>query len=246
MSERAESLAWAAADRTRDPAVPQSLRTRWLIANGLAFVVGAVLWGGALRAIESPYYETMMPAVRAGLIQAVGGAVGGAAFGTVVAAAQWLVLRRTLRMTWWIPASVAGWTISMALSAFVSGGSVSTIGPAEGPLSWPVAMLVRALGLVSFGLFPWLVLRRQVAGAALWPVGNVAAILLSLGAGLAVATSLFVQGIPLLTPEEFPSAKALLIVGSIGAPIYATVTWMVLGMLKRPSISSDAPTAISG
>jgi hypothetical protein len=243
MSERAEGLAWAPANGRGQSAVPRSLRTRWLVANGLAFAAGAVLWGGALRAIESPYYETMMPAIRAGLIQAVGGAIGGAAFGGVVAAAQWLVLRRTLRMTWWIPASVAGWTAAMAVSAFVSGGSVSTIGPDEGPLPWPVAIPVRAVGIIGFGLFPWLVLRRQVAGAAWWPVGNLGAILLSLGTGLAVATSLFVRGIPLLTPEEFPSAKALLIVGSIGAPIYAAVTWSVLGLLRRPANVADALTA---
>jgi hypothetical protein len=114
--------------------------------------------------------------------------------------------------------------------------------PPEGPLPPLVATLVGVpvvLGL--FGLFQWLILRRQVDEAVWWPIGNVSGLFLGLGTGFAVATSIFARTIPLLAPIDFPSAKALFIVGAVGGPLYAAMTWAVLGLL-RPKSGSTGPT----
>jgi hypothetical protein len=92
---------------------------------------------------------------------AVSGALGGALAGAVVGAAQWLVLRRYLRVgPEWILATALGVAIGDALGALLTGagtglGSLLITGLATGV----------AAGLLQWGLF----LRGRLLLASLWP-----------------------------------------------------------------------------
>jgi hypothetical protein len=92
---------------------------------------------------------------------AVSGALGGALAGAVIGAAQWLVLRRYLRVgPEWILATALGVAIGDALGALLTGagtglGSLLITGLATGV----------AAGLLQWGLF----LRGRLLLASLWP-----------------------------------------------------------------------------
>jgi hypothetical protein len=92
---------------------------------------------------------------------AVSGALGGALAGAVIGAAQWLVLRRYLRIgPEWILATALGVAIGDALGALLTGagtglGSLLITGLATGV----------AAGLLQWGLF----LRGRLLLASLWP-----------------------------------------------------------------------------
>ena len=92
---------------------------------------------------------------------AVSGALGGALAGAVIGAAQWLVLRRYLRVgPEWILATALGVAIGDALGALLTGAGTG-IG----------ALLITGLATgVAVGLLQWgLVLRGRVLLASLWP-----------------------------------------------------------------------------
>jgi hypothetical protein len=221
--------------------VQLELRGRWLAANTIAFTVGGALGGGLLRSLEGPYFGTMMPALQAAAVQAIGAGTSGAVFGIVVGTAQWLVLRRAIRAGWWIPATALGWALAGSLSGFSAGGSMSQIGPNEGPVPPLVAALVvLPLALAALGFFQWLVLRRQADDAAWWPIGAASGLVIGLGVGFAVTSAVFISAIPLLDPTDFPSAKALVIVGAAAGPVYGLLTWAFLGLPRRRRIATLA------
>ena len=89
------------------------------------------------------------------------GALGGALAGAVIGAAQWLVLRRYMRVgPEWILATALGVAIGDALGALLTGagtglGSLLIIGLATGV----------AVGLLQWALF----LRGRLLRASLWP-----------------------------------------------------------------------------
>ena len=91
----------------------------------------------------------------------VSGALGGALAGAVIGAAQWLVLRRYLRVgPEWILATALGVAIGDALGALLTGagtgiGALLITGLATGV----------AVGLLQWGLF----LRGRLLLASLWP-----------------------------------------------------------------------------
>jgi hypothetical protein len=90
----------------------------------------------------------------------VTGALGGALAGAVIGAAQWLVLRRYLRVgPEWILATALGVAIGDALGALVTGAGTG-LG----------ALLITGLATgVAVGLLQWgLVLRGRVLLASLW------------------------------------------------------------------------------
>jgi hypothetical protein len=95
-------------------------------------------------------------------------------FGVFVGAAQGLVIRRSIAASWWLPATMLGWTLSgvgIGASSGVSGGSISEIGPASVPTWVHVASSAGfALALLLTGTFQWLTLRRHVESATWWPV----------------------------------------------------------------------------
>lgn len=113
---------------------------------GLAFL-GFPLGGLAGLALAGPI---------TGVPQA---ALGGAATGAVIGAAQWLVLRRRLPLTpWWIGATAAGMSGGLALGIGLLG--VDTTGAAL-----PLRGLVTGAGI---GLAQYLVLRGLTPRAPAW------------------------------------------------------------------------------
>jgi hypothetical protein len=124
---------------------------------------------------------------------------------------------------------------------FTAGGSVSTIGPREGPIP-PLltTLVVPPLVVLLLGLVPWLILRREFVGAGWWPIVNIAGLFVGFSVGLVVA-----KLVPWLTPTQFPSAQALGLVGAVAGPIYGAVTWLFLTELRRPGVPSATEPARS-
>jgi uncharacterized membrane protein YjfL (UPF0719 family) len=213
----------------------------WLLAHVVAFTIGGALAGGLLRALEQPYYERMTSALDAGFIQASSLAASMTIFGAIVGTAQWLVLRRSLRAGWWMPATALGWGLGGIVMGFTAGGSVSTIGPREGPIPPLLTILVvPPLVVLLLGLVPWLILRREFVGAGWWPIVNIAGLFVGFSVGLVVG-----KLVPWLTPTQFPSAQALGLVCAVAGPIYGAVTWQFLGELRRPGVPSATEPASS-
>jgi hypothetical protein len=209
-------------------ALKPNLFRPWLLAHFVAFLIGGALAGGVLRALGEPYYGRMVSALDAGFIQAGSAAAAWGVLGAIVGTAQWLVLRRSLRARWWAPATAIGWGVATSLSGFAAGGSVSTIGPAQGPIPPLLTILiVHPLNVGLVGLGPWLILRREFAGTGWWPVVNFAGILLGFAVGLVVA-----KMVPWLTPTQFPSAQAVGLIGAVAGPIYGVVIWPFLTGLR--------------
>ena len=221
------------------------LRRPWLLANFVAFTVGGALAGGVLRSIGEPYYGSSISAIDAGLVQASSLGAAEAIFGLVLGTAQWLVLRRVLRSAWWIPATCVGFGVAGAMGGFMSGGSVSTIGPAQGPVP-PILALLVGHPISFFVLLgpQWLILRRKVEYAVLWPIVHLFGFLAAFGLGLAVVRSVVVS-VGWLAPTDFPSGKSWVLIGAAGALVYGVFTWSVLGDFRprvaRP-IQRQAPT----
>jgi hypothetical protein len=204
-------------------------RRPWLVANVLAFSVGGAIAGGLLRFLEQPYYETAVSATDAAFVQAISLGASEATFGAVLGTAQWLVLRRAFRATWWMPATCLGWAIAGATGGFLAGGSVSTIGPDEGPVPPIVAALVGVpLIAASLGGLQWLILRREVDGAGSWPVASLFGLILGLAIGFAAVTTMMVTVLHWLEPTDFPSAKVFLLVGTVAGVVYGAATWSAL------------------
>jgi len=220
-----------------DRGVGSNLFRPWLLAHVVAFTIGGVLGGAVLRALEQPYYDRLSSALEAGLIQAGSLAASMAIFGSIVGTAQWLVLRRTLAAAWWAPATCLGWGMGGILMGFTAGGSVSSIGPDEGPIP-PLltTLVVPPLVVLLLGVVQWLILRREFEGAGWWPIVNVTGLFLGLSAGFVVA-----KVVPWLTPTQFPSAQALGLVSAVGGPIYAVITWQFLTELRHHRARSARP-----
>jgi hypothetical protein len=220
---------------------PDSHRA-WVVTNVIAFVVGGGLAGGLLRFLGQPYYGTAVSAIEAAYVQASSAGLSGAAFGAVLGTAQWLVLRRTFRADWWIPATCLGFALAGAVSGFLSGGSVSTIGPEDGPVPPILGMLIGLpLVLALFGGFQWLGLRRDVDAAGSWAFGNLGGILAGFGLGFVVVGPLGML-LDVLRPTDYPSAKAFVLIGAVAGIVYGAVTWSVLAQLRRRAAPATITT----
>ena len=90
----------------------------------------------------------------------VSGALGGALAGAVIGAAQWLVLRRYMRVgPEWVLATALGVAIGDALGALLTGAGTG-IG----------ALLITGLATgVAVGLLQWVLLRGRLLLVSLWP-----------------------------------------------------------------------------
>ena len=162
-----------------------------------------------------------------------------AIFGAIVGTTQWLVLRRSLRTGWWAPATAVGWGLGGMLMGFTAGGSVSSIGPDEGPVPPLLTTLVAPpLVVLSLGLAQWLILRLEFVGAGWWPIVNITGLFLGFSVGFVVA-----KLVPWLTPTQFPSAQALGLVSAIAGPIYGLVTWQFLTELRRGAPPDAEPAS---
>jgi hypothetical protein len=231
-------------------AIGSESRRRWLAVHVLVFAVGGASAGAVMRFMGEPYYGVMTSSLEAAFIQAKTSGVAFLIFGAFVGMAQWLVLRRSLRAAWWVPATGLGWGLAGVVSGFNAGGSVSTIGPDAGPIDPLLAWLVGApLVVVFLGGGQWLILRRDLEGAGWWPLVNMVGLILGFSVGFAVA-----KIVPWLAPTDFPSAKALGIVGAVAGLVYGGVTWQFLAELRRRDAAPPAgrvrrgatPAATSG
>jgi hypothetical protein len=219
-----------------DAAVPGSLRKPWLVANLLGFAIGGAIAGGLLRALEQPYYGSAVSALEAARIQAASLGLAELAFGGVLGVAQWLVLRQALSVGWWLPATCLSWGLGGAIGGFLAGGSVSTIGPDQGPVPPLLALLVGyPLVIILVGGPQWLVLRRACGRSGWWPVASIGGMILGFGLGLGLTASEFVRTILGLEWTDFPSATVWATVGLFGGPVYGATTWVVLAQLSRPA-----------
>src|ERR671910_3352961 len=140
----------------------------------------------------------------------VTGALGGALAGAVIGAAQWLVLRRYMRVgPEWILATALGVTIGDALGALLTGAGTG-IG----------ALLITGLATgVAVGLLQWgLVLRGRILLASLWP--PVVAIAWPIGWTVTWAFGIDVE-------------RGYYVFGASGALVFAAITGLAMLLMLR-------------
>jgi len=149
--------------------------------------------------------------------------LAGVAEGTVLGAAQWLVLRRIvrrLRARDWIgvTALAAGFAWAVAMLTVHYGEPLGTL-----PLAvlLPLAAVVGAGVLLSMGIGQWLVLRHHLDGASTWVWANA----LAWCGGLAVFT---VFTTPLWQPGQPPALIAL--IGAAGGLLMAATMAAITGV----------------
>jgi hypothetical protein len=210
-----------------------SMSTRWMLANLVGFAAGAPGFGALQRIRMQPYFGVVTEAGPAARVVAVSTTLTLTVFGLILGTAQWLVLRRRWSVGWWVPATTVGWALVGVLGGALSGaigGNVSTVGPA---LPWATTLAIGLPAGVVIGLLPglagWFVLRRWGVGRW-WPLRSLAGLGLGLTVAFAVVRWGLVDVVPWLRPEDFPSAKALVLIGAVTAPVYAALT--------RPALST--------
>jgi hypothetical protein len=206
-----------------------SLLGPWLLANFVAFTIGCGVGGGVLRALLQPAIEIAPTRMGVAWIAGTSTAAAALVLGTMLGVGQWLVLRRAIHAAPWAPATCIGWVLAGFLVSFPTGGSTWDTLPSAGPITPlvpPLVVLPVVIVVLSAG--QWLVLRRDCVGAGWWLLVNVGALVFALGGGFVAASVL-----PFIAPTDFPSAKALVIVGAAAGPIYGGVTWLFLAQLRR-------------
>jgi hypothetical protein len=143
----------------------------------------------------------------------VSGALGGALAGAVIGAAQWLVLRRYMRVgPEWILATALGVAIGDALGALLTGagteiGDLLIIGLATGV----------AVGLLQWGL----ALRGRLLHASLWPL--VVAIAWPVGWTVTWAFGIDVE-------------RGYFVFGASGALVFAVLTGLAMLLMLRSQL----------
>jgi len=140
----------------------------------------------------------------------VSGALGGALAGAVIGAAQWLVLRRYLRVgPEWVLATALGVAIGDALGALLTG-----VGTGIGALLITGLATGVAVGLLQWGLF----LRGRVLLASLWP--PVVAIAWPVGWTVTWAFGIDVE-------------RGYFVFGASGALVFAALTGLAMMLMLR-------------
>lgn len=139
---------------------------------------------------------------------AVSGALGGALAGAVIGAAQWLVLRRYLRVgAGWVLATALGVAIGDGLGALLTGAGTG-IGD----------LLVTGLATgVAVGLSQWALLRGRVRNAVL---GIAAAVDGPIGGTVTWAVGVDVE-------------RSYAVFGSTGALVFAALTGLAMLLVLR-------------
>jgi len=140
---------------------------------------------------------------------AVSGALGGALAGALIGAAQWLVLRRYLRVgPEWILATALGVGIGDSVGALLTGAGTG-IG----------ALLITGLATgVAVGLLQWFFLRSRLLAAGLWP--PVVAIAWPLGWAVTWAFGIDVE-------------RGFFVFGASGALVFAAITGLAMLLMIR-------------
>jgi hypothetical protein len=129
-----------------------------------------------------------------------------------------------------------GWAlfgVVMGVLSGLFGGSVSGIGPFVPPalvvlVGVPAAMVAALLP----GAFQGLILRRRYH-LMWWPVVSLAGLVLGLMAAFLVVRWGLVDVVHWFQPEDFPSARPLLLVGTTAGVVYAGTTWRTLARIPE-------------
>ena len=208
---------------------------RWVLANVVGFAVGGAIAGNIARAMGQPQYGVLRSTEAVFIATRMAGAAL-AVWGAAIGAAQWLVIRRELRLAgWWMPATSAGWALAGVIAGILSGlmgGAVTGVGRDVGVWGFVVAA---AVGILALGFLPvtfqWVILRRQVHHARRWLLGAAGAFIVAACLGAAVVRWGMVNVIGLLQAEDFPSAKAWVAFGTVVGMIYGAMTATLLGSL---------------
>jgi hypothetical protein len=185
---------YAVSDSDESSAAGWRFFLRWMLAF-LGFPLGGLL---ALMVV-GPVEEVLS------------GALGGALAGAVIGAAQWLVLRRYLRVgPEWILATALGVAIGDGVGALLTGA-----GTGLGTL------LITGLATgVAVGLLQWWLLQGRVLLASLWP--PVVAIAWPLGWTVTWATGVDVE-------------RGYYVFGASGALVFAALTGLAMLLIApRP------------
>ncbi len=169
------------------------------------------LWGKwGLAFLGFPLGGLAAQALVGGVETTVAGAIGGAATGSVIGAAQWLALRPRLGSPYaWVAATSMGMASGLALGVALSG--IETVGS--------VLLLRGAVTGLAIGVAQWLVLRQHYPAEAIAWIPTVAA---CWSLSWAVTRSVGVD----LTPD-------FSVFGSTGAWAFQLLTGLVLAWLLR-------------
>ena len=222
----------------------------WTTANSVALGAGWAVTGAMQRSRLQPYYETVTSAARAVRLEAPSLGIALAVLGTLVGTPQWWCLRRRLHLSaWWVPATGMGWALFGVVMGVLSGtfgSSVSAIGPFVPPavvvlVGLPAAIVAALLP----GTFQGLILRRRYH-LMWWPVVSLAGLLLGLMAAFVVVRWGLVDVVHWFRPEDFPSARPLLVVGTMAGLTYAATTWRTLERIHEhnPQMRIDPSSAM--
>ncbi len=188
---------------TRD--IDWSFVAWWMLAF-LGFPLGGLLAIEVVGAIDGP--------ARA--------ALAGFLAGSVIGAAQWLVLRRYLRIsTWWVVATAAGLASGNAIGAVMTGA-----GTELGDL-----VLTGLAAGVAVGLAQWTLLSAHLRIAILWPL--VVTIAWPIGWTVTWAAGVDVE-------------RGYAVFGATGALVFAALTgtamWLLMRGTARAGLQRSAST----
>jgi len=216
------------AERPDELVFGSDLMRPWIAANLIAFTIGGAVGGAVLRGLLDPAIEQATSRMEVAWIVGTSAAAAALVLGAALGIGQWLVLRSAVPAAWWVPATCIGWAVAGFLS-FNSGGASWNLRPEVGPITPLVPNLVLLpVVIVVLGAGQWLVLMRKCVGASWWLLANVGALFVAFFVGFGVA-----KIVPFVAPTDFPSAKALVIVGAVAGPLYGGLTWLFLAQLRR-------------
>lgn len=212
---------------------------QWIAANAVSETIGlggTFLIGILLLANAEHTIGTVLAAI---LAVAAGTLMEGLCVGT----AQWLVLRRPLRMMQWHTWAVAtasgaciAWTLGMVPSTFMVNGSSSGPGGPGAMSDLIVYALAAGMGLVLgaiLGLPQWLALRRYAPHAGWWVSANALAWMLGM-----VVIFIGASSIPASGFSWQIAILLLLFVVAAGAVVGAVHGWFLIWLPHRMNTHS--------
>lgn len=214
----------------------RTLWIRWVLANGLAELVGLTstmaLAAGAFAVNDSV-------SLGLGLLIAVAvAALGAAVEGVVVGGLQWRVVRpalQELQLRDWVVATSAGafvaWALGMLPSTLISAAGAATSPEATSfePALWLQLVMAALMGFVLgpvLGVPQWLVLKRTVPLAGWWVVANANAWALGMPM-IFLATSRIEAGDPAWLIAAYVAAGCLAAGLAVGAVHGAWLVWLL-------------------
>lgn len=222
----------------------KKLWTRWVVANGIAELVGLT---STMALAAGAFAVNDNVSLGVGLLIALGVAALGAVIeGVAVGGLQWRVARDVLPelplRDWILATSIgafAAWSLGMLPSTLLSSAAAAT-GSAEPvpfePALWVQLLLAAAMGLVLgpvLGVPQWQVLKRTLPRAGWWVLANANAWALGMPM-IFLATSFIAAGDPPWLIASYVAAGCLTAGLVVGAVHGAWLVWL-LGRAGRLS-----------